>query len=147
MPRRPRVDSVGFHHIINRGVARRDIFLKNRDFEIFLEILEHAKEVYGFKVHAFCLMNNHYHLLIETTYENLSMIARQINSKYAQYFNREYKRVGPLWQGRFKSWYVYNERYLYILLRYIEQNPIKAALVDEIAKYRWCSSTLVIVKK
>ena len=128
MPRQPRVESIGFHHVINRGVARGDIFLKPRDYEKFLEILEDAKLRYDFIVHSFCLMNNHYHLLIETKNENLSLVARQINSKYAQYFNRQYKRVGPLWQGRFKNYYVYDESYLYILLRYIERNPIKAKI-------------------
>ena len=66
MPRQPRIENIGFHHIINRGVARGDIFLKDDDFEKFLEILEDAKLRYDFTIHSFCLMNNHYHLLIET---------------------------------------------------------------------------------
>ena len=145
MPRRPRVESIGFHHIINRGVARGNIFLKPDDYEKFLEILEDAKLRYDFFVHSFCLMGNHYHLLIETKNENLSLIARQINSKYAQYFNREYKRVGPLWQGRFKNYYVHDESYLYILLRYIERNPIKANVTQDIGKYKWSASTSLLV--
>ncbi len=92
-------------------------------------------------------MRNHYHLLIETKHNNLSLIARQINSKYAQYFNREYKRVGPLWQGRFKNYFVYDEAYLYILFRYIEQNPIAANVTKEIGEYRWCASTFVLNNK
>ena len=88
MPRRPRVENIGFHHIVNRGVARGDIFLKGNDFKKFLEIVKEAKERYDFTVHSFCLMSNHYHLLVETKRENLSLIARQLNSKYAQYFNR-----------------------------------------------------------
>ncbi len=144
MPRRPRVEDIGFHHIINRGVARCDIFLKPDDYVKFLTILKEAKDRYHFVIHSLCLVNNHYHLLIETKHENLSLIARQINSKYAQYFNREYKRIGPLWQGRFKNIYVYNEDYLYILIRYIEQNPIKANIVDEIGKYRWSASSFLL---
>ncbi len=144
MPRRPRVETIGFHHLINRGVARGDIFLKPLDFERFLELVLEAKERYAFTVHSFCLMNNHYHILLETTSENLSLIARQINSKYAQYFNREYKRVGPLWQGRFKNYYVYDECYLSILLKYIERNPIKAKLTQKIGEYKWCSSTFLL---
>jgi hypothetical protein len=89
-------------------------------------------------------MNNHYHLLVETKNENLSLIARQINSKYAQYFNREYKRVGPLWQGRFKNYFVYDENYLHILLRYIERNPIKAKMTQNIGEYRWSASTFLL---
>ena len=144
MPRRPRVESIGFHHLVNRGVARGDIFLKSLDFEKFLEILLEAKQRYDFSLHSFCLMSNHYHLLIETKHENLSLIARQINSKYAQYFNKQYKRVGPLWQGRFKNYFVYDENYLYILLRYIERNPIKANITKTIGKYKWSASSFLI---
>jgi len=147
MPRRPRVEYAGFHHIINRGVARGKIFLKEDDYEVFLEILEHTKKIYNFHVHSLCLMDNHYHLLIETKYENLSMLARQLNSKYAQYFNREYKRVGPLWQGRFKNWYVHSEKYLNALVRYVEQNPIKAGITQKIGEYRWSASTLLLEQK
>jgi len=144
MPRAPRVESVGFHHIINRGVARDNIFLKDDDFKKFLVILEDAKLRYNFIVHSFCLMNNHYHLLIETKTQNLSLIARQINSKYAQYFNKEYKRVGPLWQGRFKNSFVYDDSYLSILLKYIEQNPVKANIVDDVGIYEWSSSFCIL---
>lgn len=144
MPRRPRVEDAGFHHLVNRGVARGDIFLKPLDFEKFLEILQEAKQRYDFTVHSLCLMSNHYHILLETKNENLSLIARQINSKYAQYFNKEYKRVGPLWQGRFKNYFVYEENYLYILLRYIERNPIKANITNAIGKYRWSASSFLL---
>ncbi len=143
MPRKPRVEYAGYHHLINRGVARQDIFLKDEDFEKFLEILEHTTKVYRFKVHSLCLMSNHYHLLLETSSDNLSLLARQINSKYAQYFNREYKRVGPLWQGRFKSYFVHDELYLDALVRYIEQNPIKALISKAIGIYAWSASTLI----
>jgi len=144
MPRKPRIEAIGYHHIINRGVAKGDIFLKDADFKKFLEILEETKIRYNFIVHSFCLMNNHYHLLIETRDENLSLLARQINSKYAQYFNREYKRVGPLWQGRFKNSFVYDDSYLAILFKYIEQNPVKAKIVSDIGKYSWSSSFCVL---
>ncbi|MDF1881297.1 transposase [Sulfurimonas sp. MAG313] len=146
MPRRPRVEYPGYHHIINRGVARENIFLKEDDYFKFLEILEHTSKVYTFEVHSLCLMTNHYHLLIKTKSENLSLLARQINSKYAQYFNKEYKRVGPLWQGRFKSWFVHDENYLGTLVRYIEQNPIKANITQDIGEYQWCASTLLFDK-
>ena len=140
MPRKPRIEYIGFHHIINRGVARGNIFLKDDDFKEFLEIVEVAKERYDFVLHSFCLMNNHYHLLVETKSENLSLIARQINSKYAQYFNKEYKRVGPLWQGRFKNSFVHDDSYLLILCKYIEQNPIKANMIKVVGDYKWSSA-------
>ncbi len=140
MPRKPRVEYIGFHYINNRGVAKSNIFLKDDDFKKFLQILQEAKERYNFVLHSFCLMSNHYHILVETKSENLSLIARQINSKYAQYFNKEYDRVGPLWQGRFKNSFIYDESYLFILLIYIEQNPIKAKIANKVGKYRWSSS-------
>ena len=147
MPRKPRVEYPGYHHIINRGVARGNIFLKEADYLKFLELLEHTSKIYSFKVHSLCLMTNHYHLLIETKIENLSLLARQINSRYAQYFNKEYKRVGPLWQGRFKNWFVHDENYLGVLVRYIEQNPIKANITQDIGEYNWSASTLLFDKR
>ncbi len=147
MPRRPRVEKEGFHHIVNRGVARGNIFVEDEDYKKFLEIVEIAKERYDFRVHSLCLMSNHYHLLIETKHRNLSLLIRQINAPYAQYFNRKYSRVGPLWQGRFKNWFVYDEQYLSVLFRYIEQNPIKAKISKTIGEYSWASSSLILEDK
>ncbi len=144
MARRPRVEKEGFHHIVNRGVARGDIFIEDKDYEKFLELIAISKERYDFTLHALCLMNNHYHLLIETKHQNLSLLVRQINAPYAQYFNKKYNRVGPLWQGRFKNWFVYDEQYLSVLFRYIEQNPIKAKISKTIGEYGWASSSLIL---
>jgi len=80
-------------------------------------------------------MDNHYHLLVETTSENLSLFMRQINANYAIYFNKKYKRTGHLWQGRYKSWYIVNEKYLYDLFRYIEHNPIEAKMSKRVGEY------------
>ena len=85
-------------------------------------------------------MSNHYHLLIQTQHENLSKFMRQINSNYAVYFNKRYNRVGYLWQGRFKSWYVTDEAYLYALILYIEQNPLKANMVNAAEEYPYSSA-------
>jgi len=147
MPRRPRVEYVGYHHIINRGVARNNIFLNEKDKDKFLEILLETRELYHFIVHSFALMDNHYHILIETKFENLSMLTRHINSKYAQYFNKKYNRVGPLWQGRFKNWYVFDEKYLYILFRYIEQNPIKANITKDIGEYYYSAFSMILANE
>ncbi len=87
---------------------------------------------YGITVHNYCLMSNHYHLLIEIEQEVLSKYMKQLNSNYAIYFNKKYKRSGHLWQGRFKSWYVTDEAYLYTLMLYIEQNPLKSKEVKEL---------------
>jgi len=141
MPRKPRVDRVGFYHVINRGVARDSIYHDSDDFIKFLNLIQDASQEYGFEIYSYCLMNNHYHLLLKTTKENLSQIMQKINSRYSVYFNRRYKRVGPLWQGRFKSWFVYDETYLQTLVRYIEFNPIKAKITQRIGKYPYSMST------
>ena len=140
MPRRPRIEISGYYHIVNRGVERRVVFYDKDDFKYFINLLSKACEEFNIVLHNYCLMNNHYHLLIELKEENLSKYMRHINSTYAIYFNKKYKRTGHLWQGRFKSWYVVNEAYLYILMRYIEQNPLKAKMVDKIEHYPYSSS-------
>ena len=135
MPRRPRVDFAGFHHIVNRGVAKGKIYRSDDDKKKFLEILCKSCTIYKVNVHDYALMDNHYHLLVESTQENLSLFMRQINSNYAIYFNKKYKRTGHLWQGRYKSWYIINEDYLYTLFRYIEHNPIKAKMTQSVGGY------------
>ena len=135
MARRPRLDMAGFHHIVNRGVARGKVYRCDADKEKYLEILCKACKIYKVNVHDYCLMDNHYHLLIETTSENLSLFMRQINANYAIYFNKKYKRTGHLWQGRYKSWYIVKEQYLYDLFRYIEHNPIEAKMTKKIGEY------------
>lgn len=135
MARRPRLDFTGFHHVVNRGVERRKVFRSNEDKNKFLEILCKACKIYKVNVHDYCLMDNHYHLFIETASENLSLFMRQINANYAIYFNKKYKRVGHLWQGRYKSWYVVDTNYFYTIFRYIEHNPIKARLAKGVGEY------------
>ena len=141
MARKPRIERVGFYHIVNRGVARGNIYRDRKDFIKFLKIVEEASIEYGFEIYSFCLMNNRYHLLLKTIQENLSIIMQKINSRYSIYFNKKYNRIGPLWQGRFKSWYVYDENYLHTLVRYIEFNPIKANITKNIGEYEWAMSS------
>ncbi len=143
MARKKRMESIGFYHIVNRGVERRKIYMDDDDRMQFLEILEESAEVYAFEIYSYVLMDNHYHLLIKTSALNLSLIMRQINSRYSMYFNRKYKRVGPLWQGRFKSWYVYDEQYLKSLIKYIEFNPLKANMVKKVGEFSWAMSSKV----
>jgi REP element-mobilizing transposase RayT len=141
MPRKPRIEKVGFYHVVNRGVAGTNIYLSGEDYLQFLEIVQDASDEYSFEIYSFCLMNNHYHLLLKTYDKNLSAAMQKINSRYSIYFNNKYKRVGPLWQGRFKSWFVYDEVYLHTLVRYIEFNPIKANITQNIGQYTWAMSS------
>ncbi len=126
---------VGYYHIVNRGVEQRNVFMEDEDFRTFLEMLCTACKLYGVSVHGYVLMSNHYHLLIETTQENLSKYMKHLNASYAIWFNRKYNRSGHLWQGRFKSWYVTDESYLYTLIGYIENNPVKAGMVKKPGEY------------
>jgi REP element-mobilizing transposase RayT len=139
MPRKPRIEIAGYYHIVNRGVEQRVIFQNAEDYEKFEELMCYYAKSHGITIHNYCLMSNHYHLLIEITRENLSKFMRQLSMNYAIYFNKKYKRTGHLWQGRFKSWYVTDEAYLYTLIRYIEQNPLKANIVKEPEEYPYSS--------
>jgi len=103
MPRKSRFNMAGFHHIVNRGIERSNVYRSDEDKNKFLQIVCKACRTYKVNVHDYCLMDNHYHLLIQTTSENLSLFMRQINSNYATYFNKKYKRSGYLWQGRYRS--------------------------------------------
>ncbi len=141
MPRKPRIDKLGFYHIINRGVAKTNIFSSDEEYIRFLEIMEDVSLEYRFEIYSFCLMSNHYHLLLKTYGKNLSVVMQKINSRYSIYFNHKYKRVGPLWQGRFKSWFVFDEVYLQTLIKYIEYNPIKANIAQKISEYPWSMSS------
>lgn len=139
MPRKPRIEIAGFYHIINRGVEQRIVFQEKEDYDFFIEQLSNLSKNFNITIHNYCLMNNHYHLLIETRDKNLSKFMRQLNGIYAIYFNKKYKRSGHLWQGRFKSWYITDEAYLYTLILYIEQNPLKAKIVNDITDYPYSS--------
>ena len=147
MARRPRVDIAGFHHIVNRGVNRSNVFETTEDKDKFLEIVCKASKEYSVEIHDYCLMDNHYHILAYFNKNNLSLFMRQINSNYAIYFNKKYKRSGHLWQGRFKSWYVFDDKYLYTLFRYIEHNPLEAKIVSEVGKYPYTLLHKILNKK
>jgi REP element-mobilizing transposase RayT len=128
-----------FYHVTSRGNQRDKIFYDAVDREKFLEILSRTKERYGFLLHGYALMDNHYHLLIETPKANLSQIMQNINTSYTVYVNRKYQRSGHLLQGRFKGIIVEKDRYLIALSRYIHLNPVRAKLVKGPADYPWTS--------
>jgi REP element-mobilizing transposase RayT len=128
-----------FYHITSRGNQRDKIFYDAADREKFLKILIRTKERYGFLLHAYALMDNHYHLLMETQKANLSQIMQNINTSYTVYVNRKYQRSGHLLQGRFKGIIVDKDRYLIVLSRYIHLNPVRAKLVKRPGDYPWTS--------
>jgi REP element-mobilizing transposase RayT len=139
MPRKERYQEAGYYHIINRGVERRNIYLEPQDYDFFLDLLLKLSKDYEITIHAFCLMTNHYHLLIETKQTNLSKALQFINDKYSKYFNKKYARSGHLWQGRYKSYPLFDDAHFWIVAKYIERNPIKAGIVKQVDLYKYQS--------
>ena len=140
MPRQRRAYSATqIYHIMVRGNAGRDIFLDDDDKKQFLRILSRKKRQTGFKLYAFCLMKNHFHLSLKEGHENISNIMRRINTTYALYFNKKYQLAGHLFQNRFKSENVEDDAYLISLIRYIHQNPVKAGIVLSPEEFPWSS--------
>lgn len=140
MSRVPREYSLtGYYHIMMRGNERKNIFLSDEDRHKFINTLVKKKEQIGFKLYAFCLMDNHIHLLINDEKQEISLIMKGIATSYAMFFNRKYQRVGHVFQDRFKSESIENERYLLAAIRYIHCNPVKASLVEKPEDYIWSS--------
>lgn len=140
MARQLRIEFEGaFYHVTSRGNLREAIFFENKDREKFLEILSRTKERYGYLLHVYALMDNHYHLLIETPRANLSQAMQNINTSYTVYVNRKYRRSGHLFQGRFKGIIVDKDEYLVTLSRYIHLNPVRAKIIQRPEEYCWTS--------
>lgn len=136
-----------FYHITSRGNEQKVVFKSNRDKEKFLEYLESATKRYNAVIHAYCLMGNHYHLLLETPSGNLSKIMAHINSAYTTYFNVKRERFGHLFQGRYKAILVEADEYAKELSRYIHLNPVRADMVKLPEEYEWSSYAYYIGKK
>jgi putative transposase len=115
------------------------IYLQDDDFELFLQILAKVCERYNWVIHAYCLMSNHYHLLVETPDANLSQGMRQLNGVFTQSMNRKHHRVGHLFQGRYKAILVDKDAYLLELCRYIVLNPVRANMVSSPEEWPWSS--------
>lgn len=131
--------SEAVYHITTRGNARNKIFRNDQDREAFLSVLGSVVNRYNWLCHAYCLMDNHYHLMIETPDADLSIGMRQLNGVYTQRYNRKYHKSGHIFQGRFKAILVQKENYLLELCRYVILNPVRAAMVDKPEVWRWSS--------
>lgn len=127
------------YHIIARGNAKQHIFLDDRDRRGFLSWLEDAMRVHNLVIHAYCLMDNHFHLLVETPDGNISTTMRDLNGNYTQWFNTRHNRVGHLFQGRYKAFVIEKEAYLLAVARYIVLNAVRAGFVDHPRQWKWCS--------
>ena len=144
MPRTARkISKTGFYHIIIRGVNKTEIFVDDEDRKTFLHLLKYYSIGLNCKVYAYCLMDNHVHLLIEDKELKIGELMKNITCVYAGEFNKKYGRVGHLFQDRFKSQNIENQTYLLRLIRYIHRNPEKAGICKT-ENYRWSSYSEVI---
>jgi len=140
MGRPLRIEYAGAHyHVTAQGNEKKDVFKSQRDREQFLSYLESAVNRYGAVIHAYYLMSNHYHLLIETPSGNISQIMQHINGAYTNYFNVKRKRVGHLFQSHYKAILIEADAYSKELSRYIHLNSVRAGMVNRPEEYRWSS--------
>lgn len=140
MARKPRLHIPGgFYHVILRGNGGQDIFYEDTDRTRFFLLLQEGTERFYFRLHCFCLMNNHVHLVIQVGEIPLSRIIQNLSFRYTKYINKKKKRVGHLFQGRYKAILVDADSYLLELVRYIHSNPVRASIVNNPLEYPWSS--------
>ena len=140
MSRPLRIQYAGaWYHVMNRGRRGEAVFADPDDYTAFTELLREASQMWGIKIAAYCMMQNHYHLLVQTPEANLSRCMRHINGVYTQKYNRKYGNDGQLFRGRYKSILVEADNYLLELVRYIHRNPLRAGVVKRPDEYKWSS--------
>jgi len=141
MARLPRLTVPGYpHHIIQRGNNRQAIFASAADYQMLLALLDENAQKFGVALHAYVLMNNHFHLLASpTTAEGLPQMMQAVGRRYVRYFNDKEGRSGTLWEGRYRSTLIETERYLLACMVYIDLNPVRAGMVAEAQDYPWSS--------
>ena len=141
MARLPRLTLAGhLHHIIQRGNNRQPIFVGREDFELMLTLLADNAQKYAVAVHAYVLMDNHFHLLATpSTADGLPQMMQAVGRRYVQHFNRRHARTGTLWEGRYRSTVLEPERCLLPCMVYLDLNPVRAGLVAQPADYAWSS--------
>lgn len=127
------------YHVTSRGNDKQAVFQDDQDRETFLEILAHVNKRYNWLCHAYCLMDTHYHLMIETPDANLSLGMRQLNGVFTQARNKRFKKTGHLFQGRFKAVLIQKESHLLEVCRYVVLNPVRAHMVERPEEWKWSS--------
>ena len=140
MGRRPRTNVPGgLYHVMARGNSRQAIFFDDDDYLVFLDLLSEAMRRHGHRLHAYCLMTNHVHLLVQMRDVSVSVLAQRVMSRYSRWQNRRLGRSGHLFERRHRSFLVRTDEQLRHLLRYIHRNPLRAGMVTDCASYRWSS--------
>ena len=139
----PRIErersSSGIYHIMSRGINRQQIFEDDDDYLLLLDCLRRYQATCEYRLHAYCLLGNHYHLLIEVKDDSLAEVLRRVGTRFVYWYNWKHQRSGHLFQDRFKSEPVETDAYFLTVLRYIHRNPVKAKLCRDPADYRYCS--------
>lgn len=140
MPRVKRKKSkTNIYHVMGRALNKQILFEDERDCLVFLSYLKEAKEEYKFDVYAYCLMNNHFHLVIKDNHNNLSKTMNNICQRYSKYYNKKNNRTGYVFNDRFHSEPIENNEYLLACIRYVHQNPVKAMICEKANKYKFTS--------
>src|SRR5690348_2645525 len=140
MPRPLRINYPdAWYHVMNRGAGRQRIFTSNTHRIMFLNLLKDCHQMFNVKICAYCLMDNHYHLLLSTPEANLPRVMRHLNGIYTQLFNRSQKKDGSLFRGRYRAKLIDEDCYQLIVSRYIHLNPVDANLVSHPGDYQWSS--------
>jgi len=142
MPRKARILVPNCpHHIVQRGHNRKAVFVTESDYQYYLDNLCEWKQTLNIKLYGWCLMTNHIHLIVEAVNDSmdLSMLMKRVNGRQSAYVNKLENRSGSLWEGRYKASPIQQEAYLLSCLRYVELNPVRAAMVDLPEDYPWSS--------
>ena len=140
MSRPLRIEYEGaWYHVMNRGRRSDRIFEDRKDYVLFIELMKDATKLWDIRISAYCLMANHYHMVINTPRGNISRCMRHIDGVYTQRFNRSHGLDGQLFRGRFKSILVNGDSYLLQLVRYIHRNPLRAEVVESLEQHPWSS--------
>src|SRR3989339_328711 len=148
MARPLRIEYPGaYYHVMNRGLARSNIFLDDNDRQRFLGLIGETSKLWKVEVYAYCLMANHYHLLVQTPGGGLSRAMRHLDGVYTQRYNRMHRRDGSLFRGRYRAILIEPEEYFMAVARYIHRNPAEARAGVDIRRYRWSSHRWYLDKK
>jgi len=136
------------HHIIQRGNNKQNVFFAKGDREFYLSLLDRYSSECGCRVHAYCLMKNHIHLLLVPEHDNsLAKTMQKLSLRYTQHVNKKYARSGRLWECRFYSSVIDSDAYLWSVCRYIERNPVRAKVTEKPTEYRWSSAKINVGEK
>jgi putative transposase len=133
-----------WYHVMNRGRRGENVFETKADYWSFIELLEELNEIFNVKVAAYCLMSNHYHLLVQTPEANLARSMRHLDGVYTQRYNKRHGFDGQLFRGRYKSILIESDSYALELVRYIHRNPLEAGLVENLQKYQWSTHKIYL---